>query len=54
MVSHDIESAIKYAHKILHLKKSKADGVNSQSFFGSAREYASSETGREFYVRPAL
>jgi zinc transport system ATP-binding protein len=54
MVSHDIESAVKYAHKILHLKKSKTGGINSQSFFGSAREYVSSETGREFYVRPAL
>jgi zinc transport system ATP-binding protein len=54
MVSHDIESAVKYAHKILHLKKSKADGVNSQSFFGNAGEYMASDTGREFYVRPAL
>jgi zinc transport system ATP-binding protein len=54
MVSHDIESAIKYAHKILHLKKSKADGVNSPIFFGSAGEYLASDTGREFYVRPAL
>jgi zinc transport system ATP-binding protein len=54
MVSHDIESAVKYAGKILHLKKSKSGGVNTQSFFGSAHEYVSSETGREFYVRPAL
>lgn len=54
MVSHDIESAVKYAHKILHLKKSKADGVNVQSFFGNAGEYMASDTGREFYVRPAL
>jgi zinc transport system ATP-binding protein len=54
MVSHDVESAVKYAHNILHLKKSRADGVNSQSFFGSARDYMQSDTGREFYVRPAL
>jgi zinc transport system ATP-binding protein len=54
MVSHDIESAVKYAHKILHLKKSKAGGVNSPIFFGDAREYTASDTGREFYVRPAL
>ncbi|MDR0642782.1 MAG: ATP-binding cassette domain-containing protein [Treponema sp.] len=54
MVSHDIEAAVKYAHKILHLKKSKADGVNSQCFFGNAAEYMASDTGREFYVRPAL
>ncbi|MDR1971361.1 MAG: ATP-binding cassette domain-containing protein [Treponema sp.] len=54
MVSHDIESAVTYAHKILHLKKSKAGGVNAQSFFGVPREYMSSEMGREFYVRRAL
>jgi zinc transport system ATP-binding protein len=54
MVSHDIESAVKYAHKILHLKKSKAGGVNSPIFFGSAAEYLASDTGREFYVHPAL
>jgi zinc transport system ATP-binding protein len=54
MVSHDIESAVKYAHNILHLKKSGADGVNSQVFFGNAHEYAASDAGREFYVRPSL
>jgi zinc transport system ATP-binding protein len=53
MVSHDIESAVKYAHKILHLKKSRAGGVNFPAFFGSAAEYMASDTGREFYVRPA-
>jgi zinc transport system ATP-binding protein len=54
IVSHDIESAVKYAHKILHLKKSETDGVNSPVFFGSAHEYLDSGAGREFYVRPAL
>jgi zinc transport system ATP-binding protein len=54
MVSHDVESAVKYAHKILHLKKSKTGGVNSQVFFGSAHDYIMSDTGREFYVRPSL
>ncbi|MDR0400940.1 MAG: ATP-binding cassette domain-containing protein [Treponema sp.] len=54
MVSHDIESAVKYAHRILHLKKSRADGVNAPSFLGSPREYTMSETGREFYARAAL
>jgi zinc transport system ATP-binding protein len=54
MVSHDIESAVKYAQRILHLKKSKADGINSPSFFGNAREYMASETGREFYAHAAV
>jgi zinc transport system ATP-binding protein len=53
MVSHDIGAAVKYAHKILHLKKSMAGSVNSPAFFGSAREYLDSGAGREFYVRPA-
>jgi zinc transport system ATP-binding protein len=54
MVSHDIEAAVKYAQRILHLKKSKADGINSPSFFGDAREYTASETGREFYAHAAV
>jgi zinc transport system ATP-binding protein len=54
MVSHDIEAAVKHAQKILHLKKSKADGINSPSFFGSPREYTASETGREFYAHAAV
>jgi zinc transport system ATP-binding protein len=51
MVSHDIESAAKYAHTVLHLKKSLDDNVNTQCFFGTADEYIKSDTGREFYVR---
>ncbi|MCR1900156.1 metal ABC transporter ATP-binding protein [Irregularibacter muris] len=41
MVSHDIQSAVKYAGSILHLK-------NQQAFFGTAEEYAKSSIGRGF------
>lgn len=41
IVSHDIQSAIKYASHILHLK-------NSQVFFGSVNDYINSTLGREF------
>jgi zinc transport system ATP-binding protein len=51
MVSHDVEAAAKYAHKILHLKKSAGEGANAQCFFGTAGQYAASDTGREFYGR---
>jgi zinc transport system ATP-binding protein len=51
MVSHDIESALKYAGLVLHLKKPAGDQVNTQCFFGTAGEYIKSDTGREFYVR---
>jgi zinc transport system ATP-binding protein len=51
MVSHDIESASKYAHRILHLKKPDGESINTQCFFGTADEYIKSDTGREFYVR---
>jgi zinc transport system ATP-binding protein len=50
MVSHDIESALKYAHTVLHLKKPAGETVNTQCFFGTAAEYIQSDTGREFYV----
>jgi zinc transport system ATP-binding protein len=41
MVSHDINAALKYANRILHLK-------NKQCFFGGAGEYAGSNIGKEF------
>jgi zinc transport system ATP-binding protein len=41
MVSHDIEAAVEYANKILHVK-------NRQCFFGSTAEYLRSETGKQF------
>lgn len=41
MVSHDLLSSLKYATHILHLKKNK-------SFFGTKKEYLSSETYNEF------
>ena len=41
MVSHDIESSIIYANKILHLN-------NSQLFFGTKDEYINSEIGKRF------
>jgi zinc transport system ATP-binding protein len=51
MVSHDLESALKYARRILHLKKAGAETINTQYFFGTADEYIQSDAGREFYVR---
>ncbi|MDR2374901.1 MAG: metal ABC transporter ATP-binding protein [Treponema sp.] len=51
MVSHDIESALKYAHTVLHLRKPLGENVNTQCFFGTADEYIKSDTGREFHVR---
>ena len=41
MVSHDIESSIIYANKVLHLN-------NSQLFFGTKDEYINSEIGKRF------
>jgi zinc transport system ATP-binding protein len=41
MVSHDIQSTVKYASHILHLK-------NTQAFFGPAEEYANSSLGKHF------
>ena len=41
MVSHDINAAVKYADKILHLNR-------SQLFFGTSEEYASSSLGISF------
>jgi zinc transport system ATP-binding protein len=54
MVSHDIESAVTYAHKILHLKKPMGESVNGQCFFGTVDHYITSGTGREFYVHRSL
>jgi zinc transport system ATP-binding protein len=50
MVSHDIEAAVKSAHKILHLKKPAGESVNTPCFFGTADQYLESDAGREFYV----
>ncbi|MDR3147587.1 MAG: ATP-binding cassette domain-containing protein, partial [Treponema sp.] len=50
MVSHDIGSALKYAHTVLHLKKPAGETINTQCFFGGADEYLHSAMGREFYV----
>jgi zinc transport system ATP-binding protein len=44
MVSHDINSAIKYANKILHLWK-------KQLFFGSVEDYINSSIGKMFLGR---
>ena len=41
MVSHDIQSAVKYASHILHLKK-------TQVFFGQTADYLSSNAGMKF------
>jgi zinc transport system ATP-binding protein len=41
MVSHDIQSALKYASRVLHLQ-------NAQLFFGTGEEYAASEFGKRF------
>jgi zinc transport system ATP-binding protein len=41
MVSHDIQSALKYASHILHLR-------NKQVFFGTATEYSATEVGVGF------
>ena len=41
MVSHDIQAALKYADKILHLR-------NKQLFFGSVDEYLLSDLGKNF------
>ncbi len=44
MVSHDIENALVYAHKILHLNK-------TPEFFGTAEDYVKSDTGKAFLHR---
>lgn len=41
MVSHDIEAAVRYAKKILHLG-------SAHTFFGSTEEYVKSDVGRKF------
>jgi zinc transport system ATP-binding protein len=41
MVSHDIQSAVKYASHILHLN-------NAQVFFGLTKDYLHSDAGRSF------
>jgi zinc transport system ATP-binding protein len=41
MVTHDINCAVNYANKILHLQ-------NGQNFFGSVNEYTESEVGKTF------
>lgn len=41
MVSHDVQGAVRYANKILHLK-------NKQLFFGTTEEYSASEIGKRF------
>lgn len=41
MVSHNIETAVKYADKIMHLK-------NGIEFFGPSGEYKESKTGKHF------
>jgi len=41
MVSHDIQSAVRYASHILHLK-------NTQAFFGKAEDYIKSNIGHGF------
>ncbi|MDR1131143.1 MAG: metal ABC transporter ATP-binding protein [Oscillospiraceae bacterium] len=41
MVSHDIQSAVRYASHILHLK-------NTQVFFGKTGDYLQSEVGKTF------
>jgi zinc transport system ATP-binding protein len=41
MVSHDLEGVLQYASHVLHLK-------NEALFYGTAGEYARSETGRAF------
>lgn len=41
MVSHDINSAVKYATHILHIGK-------TQLFFGKTEDYLKSETGKQF------
>ena len=43
MVSHDIESVIKYSNKVLHLQ-------NKQLFFGSTKEYLESEIGKKYSI----
>ncbi|MCL1795253.1 MAG: metal ABC transporter ATP-binding protein [Clostridia bacterium] len=41
MVSHDVQSAVRYASHILHLR-------NRQAFFGTARVYETTEIGMHF------
>jgi zinc transport system ATP-binding protein len=41
MVSHDIQNAMRYASRILHLK-------NEQLFFGNPEDYKKSEAGKNF------
>ena len=42
MISHDINSACKYANKILHINK-------NQVFFGSSNDYLKSDAVKTFY-----
>jgi zinc transport system ATP-binding protein len=41
MVSHDINSAVKYASHILHLNR-------KQAFFGTTADYLNSSVGKAF------
>ena len=43
MVSHDIQGAVKYANKVLHIK-------NRCCFFGGTAEYLESDPGKEFFT----
>ena len=40
MISHDVQAAVRYANKILHIGKT--------TFFGSARDYLSTERGKAY------
>lgn len=42
MISHDLQSALKYANKVLHVK-------NSQLFFGSVKEYLARQSQTGFW-----
>ncbi len=43
MISHDVEAAIKYANRILH--------IGSSVFFGNKEEYLKSKAGRQFLMQ---
>lgn len=44
MVTHDMEAAVKYANRILHVEK-------EQRFFGEIQEYLQSDTGKKFCTK---
>jgi len=41
MVSHDIDNALKYSNKILHMK-------DFEYFYGTRKDYVQSELGKAF------